>query len=174
MIRNVTSSHHKKLNTDQNQGPRPKAQAQPKFWKFGDLEIQNFGVQKMEKYRFSKFKSVLPKMAARFGLVGKNHPGPIWGHPRQFFPWTGKIQKMPKFCLCSLVGQWALFTRGGPLLLSTRGGAIGIPFACLPDWRASRVLRSIPSRGWPNSLPCLGTALPQYPTCTASLLVAWK
>ena len=30
------------------------------------------------------------------------------------------------FCLFSLVGQWALFTRCGPLLLSTRGGEIGI------------------------------------------------
>ena len=28
--------------------------------------------------------------------------------------------------LFSLVGQWALFVRFGPLLLSTRGGEIGI------------------------------------------------
>ena len=32
---------------------------------------------------------------------------------------------MPKFCLFSLVGQWALFNRFGPLLLSTRGAEIG-------------------------------------------------
>ena len=65
-------------------------------------------------------------MSARSGLVGKNPPGPIWGHLRPFFPWTGKIQKMSKFWQFSLVGQWALFSRCGPLLLSTRGGAIGI------------------------------------------------
>ena len=34
--------------------------------------------------KFSKSKSVLPKMSARSGLVGKNPPGPIWGHPGQF------------------------------------------------------------------------------------------
>ena len=27
-------------------------------------------------------------MSARSGLVGKNPPGPIWGHPRPIFPWT--------------------------------------------------------------------------------------
>ena len=32
---------------------------------------------------------------------------------------------MPTKCLFSLVGQWALFTRFGPLLLSTRGWEIG-------------------------------------------------
>ena len=33
---------------------------------------------------------------------------------------------MTKRYLFSLVGQWALFIRCGPLLLSTRGGGIGI------------------------------------------------
>ena len=63
-----------------------------------------------KKIKFSKFKSVLPKMSARSGLVGKNPPGPIWGHLRPFFPWTEKIKKNRIFCLFSLVGQWALFT----------------------------------------------------------------
>ena len=100
------------------------------IWRSGDLEIcefgdlvtwksRNLGSKKSQKYKFSEFKSVLPKTSARSGLVGENPPGPIWGHLRQFFPWTGKIQKMPKFCLFPLVGQWALFTRCGPLLLST-------------------------------------------------------
>ena len=57
-------------------------------------------------------------MSARSGLVRKNPPGPIWGHLRPFFPWTGKNQKMPKFCLFSLVGQWALFTRFSNFLIS--------------------------------------------------------
>ena len=70
----------------------------PEILRFGDLEIQNFGIQK--KKRVSKIKSVLPKMSARSGLVGKNPPSPIWGHPGQFFPWTEKIQKMQKNNIC--------------------------------------------------------------------------
>ena len=54
-------------------------------------------------------------MSARFGLVGKNPPGPIWAHLGPFFASAGKIKKMHKFCLFSLVGQWALFTRFGAL-----------------------------------------------------------
>ena len=87
------------------------------------LEIQNFGTWKSgnlgpnkSKKKISKSKSVLPKMSARSGLVGKNPPSPIWGHLRPFFPLTGKISKMQKKCLFSLVGQWALFTRFGPPL----------------------------------------------------------
>ena len=65
-------------------------------WKPGNLEIQKFGDlgtwksrilgSNNKKQKFSKFKSVLPKMSARSGLIGKNPPGPIWGHPRPFFP----------------------------------------------------------------------------------------
>ena len=32
-------------------------------------------------------------MSARSGLVGKNHPGPIWGHLGPFFAWAEKIEK---------------------------------------------------------------------------------
>ena len=32
-------------------------------------------------------------MSARSGLVGKKTPGPIWGHPRPFSPWTEKSKK---------------------------------------------------------------------------------
>ena len=48
---------------------------------------------KSKETKFSKSKSVLHKMSARSGLVGKNHPDPICGHLRQFFPWTGNMQK---------------------------------------------------------------------------------
>ena len=83
---------------------------------------QKFGTQKnQKKSKFSKSKSVLPKMSARSGLVGKNPPGPIWAHLGPFFAWAGKIQKMSKFCLFSLVGPWALFTRFGPM------GLVGVP-----------------------------------------------
>ena len=54
-------------------------------------------------------------MSARFFYAGKKRPRPIWGPPGPFFAWAGKIQKLPKFCLFSLVGPWALFTRFGAL-----------------------------------------------------------
>ena len=74
-------------------------------WRSGDLEIQKFGdlgtwksrnLGSKKSKKISKVKSVLPKMSARSGLVGKNPPDPIWGHPMPFFPWTGKMQKMYK------------------------------------------------------------------------------
>merc|ERR1711965_1162447 len=54
------------------------------------------------KKKISKSKSILPKMLARPGLVGKNPPGPIWGHPGPFSPWTekSKNKKTNKKCLC--------------------------------------------------------------------------
>ena len=54
-------------------------------------------------------------MSARSGLVGKHPPGPIACHFRHFFAWAGKIKQISKFCLFSLVGPWALFTRFGAL-----------------------------------------------------------
>ena len=80
-------------------------------------------------------KSVLPKMSARFFYAGKRRPHPIWGLPGSFFAWAGKIQKLPKFCLFSLVGQWALFTRFGPFLW--RMGTISVAsasFASIIYW----------------------------------------
>ena len=97
------------------------AQAQPgaRFWKSGNLEIQRFGIQKIKKYKFSKFKSVLPKMSARSGLDEKRLSRPHLGPSQAIFPWTGNIEKCIWVLLFSLVGQWALFTRFEPLLLST-------------------------------------------------------
>ena len=43
-------------------------------------------------------------MSARSGLVGKNAPGPIWGHLRPFFPWTGKNEKC---CFFAYFPWWA-------------------------------------------------------------------
>ena len=63
------------------------------IWRSGDLEIQTFEVQKIKKEKLSKFNVMLPKTLARSRLVGKNPPGPIWGHLRQFFPGTGKFKK---------------------------------------------------------------------------------
>ena len=42
-------------------------------------------------------------MLARSGLVGKNPPGPIWGHFRPIFPWAEKMQKL-HVCLPIFLG----------------------------------------------------------------------
>ena len=112
-------------NKSQNKNSQNQNPFCPKCWQGLDHWENNilasFGVFAVnfvhgpEKYKFSKSKSVLPKMSARSGLVGKNPPGPIWAHLGPFFAWAGKIQKLPKFCLFSLVGPWALFTRFGAL-----------------------------------------------------------
>ena len=86
----------------------------------GWAQAKILGPKKSKNQKFSKSKSVLPKMSARFFYAGKRRPRPIWGPPGQFFPWAGKIQKLSKFCLFSLVGQWALFTRFGALAISQR------------------------------------------------------
>ena len=44
-------------------------------------------------------------MSGIFFYAGERRPRPIWGPPGPFFAWAGKIQKMPKFCLFSLVDQ---------------------------------------------------------------------
>ena len=68
-------------------------------WKSGNLEIwgpgnpESWVPKNQTKIKLSKFKSVLPKMSARSGLVGKNPPGPIRGHLKPFFPWTEQIKK---------------------------------------------------------------------------------
>ena len=45
-------------------------------------------------------------MSARSGLVGKNPPGPIWGHLRPFFHGPNKIKNT-----CSKI----IFSLGGPM-----------------------------------------------------------
>ena len=65
------------------------------------------------KYKFSKIRSVLPKMLARSGLVGKSPRGAHLGPSHAIFSMDRKKQKMCMCCLFSLVGQWALFARFG-------------------------------------------------------------
>ena len=67
----------------------------PEILRFGDLEIQNFGIQKNKKMKSLKNQI---RSAQNVGKVwisrNKNPPGPIWGHLRPFSPWTEQIQKM--------------------------------------------------------------------------------
>ena len=100
-------------------GPSGWAHAGPKWVGPSWAQVgpsQKFGTPKKSKnQKFSKSKSVLPKMSARFFYAGKRRPRPIWGPPGQFFAWAGKIEKMQEFRLFSLVGTWDLFTRFGAL-----------------------------------------------------------
>ena len=76
--------------------PRP-AQARPKPGPgqiSEDLEIWIFGIQQQfEKYKISKSKSVLPKMSARSGLVGKNNSWPHLGPFQAIFSMGPKNAK---------------------------------------------------------------------------------
>ena len=59
-------------------------------------------------------------MSARSRLVGKKHPGPIWGHPKQFFSMDRRNLNNVMFCLFSLVGQGPLFTWFGPAIVPVK------------------------------------------------------
>ena len=77
----------------------------PGIWKSGNLESQKIG--KIEIIRMQILS------AQNVGKVWISRKKSSWPHlvPFQvFFPWTGKMQKMYRFCIFSLVGQWALFT----------------------------------------------------------------
>ena len=50
-------------------------------------------------------------MLARSGLVGKKSSWPYLEPSEAIFPWTEKIQKMPKFCLFFLGGHDMAWTR---------------------------------------------------------------
>ena len=69
----------------------------PKFWDPKNKKNKNSQNQ----------NPFCPKCREYFFKPEKNLPGPIWGPPGPFFAWAGKIQKIQKLCLFSLVGQWA-------------------------------------------------------------------
>ena len=62
------------------------------------------------KIKFSKLKSVLPKMSARSGLVRKKSSWPYLGPSEAIFPWTEKIKR--KMCHFSLGGALAAIHPG--------------------------------------------------------------
>ena len=79
---------------------------------------QKFGVQKMGKKTISNSKSVLPKMSARSGLVGKKSSRPRLGPSEAIFSMDRKNAKNVKIL--------PIFLGGGPCSL--------LPKACCP-WR---------------------------------------
>ena len=99
--------------------------------KSGDLEIQKFRVQTFKK----KDLEIQSRSAQNVGKVWIRRKKSSWPHlgPSQAISSMGRKnpKNVPKKCRLSLVGQWALFTRCGPLLPATRGGEIGISVASL-------------------------------------------
>ena len=92
---------------------RPKAQAQPSpaqawlgtdFWKSGNLEIWDFGIQKI---KILKIKIRVAQNVGKVEISRKNPPGLTWGHFKQIFPWAGKIQKYIKYEIFAHVLWWA-------------------------------------------------------------------
>ena len=60
------------------------------FW-----ESRNLETQQSKNDKLLKWKSVLPKISARSGLLGeKKTLDPMWEHIRQCVPWTGKNAKL--------------------------------------------------------------------------------
>ena len=96
--------------------PRPDPGLDLGIWKSGDLEIQKFGIQKIKKKsKFSKFKSVLPKMSARSGLVGKKSSRPYLGPSEAIFSIGRKNQKNTKILPIFIGGPMGPYSPGvGP------------------------------------------------------------
>ena len=100
--------HSEEILAESILGPAPSL-ARARFWKSGDLEIQKFGAQKIIKIEILKIHI---RSAQNVGKVWvrrkKNLEGPIWGHLRVFFPWTGKIQKY-RFYLTNRNNSFCVF-----------------------------------------------------------------
>ena len=71
---------------------------------------QKFGTQTNQKNKNYQNQNLCrPKCRQGLDSPEKEPPSPIWGHPRHFFAWARKIEKMTKFRLFSLVGpRWNL------------------------------------------------------------------
>ena len=111
-----------------------------------NLGIQDSGnpeiwdLEKSKEYKFSKSKSVSPKMLARSGWVGQNNSRPHLGPFQVIFSMgQTKCQNLTNDCLFPLVGQWALFSRflyyiwqGWPSI-TNKHMHMTIPWACPID-----------------------------------------
>ena len=100
-------------------GPRGWALVGPKVggptWGPRGPKPEIWDPKKIQKINILKIKIRSAQNVGKVFYAGKRRPRPIWGPPGPFFAWAGKIQKLLKFYLFSLVGPWALFTRFGAL-----------------------------------------------------------
>ena len=86
------------------------------FPHFLDPKFLDFQVPRFPKSGLGRAKLGLSHLNQQIGSASgpdSDLLGPIWGHPRHVFHGPKQIQKMSEFCIFSLVGQWALFTRFG-------------------------------------------------------------
>ena len=93
------------------------AEARPgaRFWKSGNLEIQKFGIQRITQIRNLKIQIRSAQNVGQVWISRKKSSWPHWGPSETIFSMDQKNAKMYKICLLSLVGQWVLFTRFGPM-----------------------------------------------------------
>ena len=92
--------------------------------KFGtQSQSQKFGTQQIQKIKFLKIKIRVAQHVGKVCISRKKillaSFGAIWAY------FLRRPENMQKCCLFSLVGQWALFTRFGPM------GLVGVPLPLL-------------------------------------------
>ena len=79
----------------------------PEILRFGDLEIQNFGIQQIKKMKSLKNQIRSAQNVGKVWISRKKSPRPYLGLSEAIFSMDRTNQKMPTFCLFSMVGQWA-------------------------------------------------------------------
>ena len=89
-------------------GQAPQRLDSSKTWKSRNLRSK-------KRNKFSKLKSILPKMLARSGLVGKILQASFGAIPSHCFHGPKKCKNILNKCLFFFVGQWAPFTWFGPV-----------------------------------------------------------
>ena len=101
---------------------RARSMAPPQIWGPGNPEILG---PKNYNHKILKMQIRSAQNAGKVWISRKKSSWPYLGPSQVMFPWSEKILKMYNCWPFSLVGQWTLFTRFGPLLLSTWGWEIG-------------------------------------------------
>ena len=91
----------------------------------GDLKIQKFGVQNIKNIKILKIQIRSAQNVGKVWISRKKSSWPYLGPSEAIFSIGRKIQKTMKNTYFPWWANGPLFTRDGPLLLSTRGGAIG-------------------------------------------------
>ena len=84
------------------------------IWKSGDLEIQKFGIQKMENIKTLKIQIRSVQNVGKVWISRKqNLPAPFGAISDKFFYGPKQIKTLLNFCLFPVAVHWALFTRFG-------------------------------------------------------------
>ena len=93
----------------------------PEIWKSRNLEIQESGISgipkeiKKKRNNYHNANPFCPKCGQGFVMAEKGVPAPFGAFRAIFCVGRKNRKKKYLFCLFSLVGPWALFTRFGAL-----------------------------------------------------------